>query len=75
MAKRSVENGRSQAVILPARPFSFEIKAILTSAGFDQFCPLLRWQVLKYVDIPSTRRLAPNKIGANFIDIVAGYKP
>jgi len=33
-----------QAVILPARIFCFEIKAILASFGFDPYCPLLRWQ-------------------------------
>jgi hypothetical protein len=33
-----------QTVILSARAFCFEIKAILTSWGFDPFCPLLRWQ-------------------------------
>jgi hypothetical protein len=44
MAKRSKGNGRSQAVILPARTFRFEIEAILTSGGFDPFCPQRRWQ-------------------------------
>jgi hypothetical protein len=39
MAKRSKGNVRSQAVILPARAFRFEIEAILTSEGFDPFCP------------------------------------
>jgi hypothetical protein len=33
-----------QAVILPARAFCFEIKAILASEGFDPYCPLPRWQ-------------------------------
>jgi hypothetical protein len=33
-----------QAVILPARAFCFEIKAILASFGFDPYCPLPRWQ-------------------------------
>jgi hypothetical protein len=46
MAKISKGNGRSQTVILPARSFRFEIEAILTSEGFDPFCPLPRWQAL-----------------------------
>jgi hypothetical protein len=44
MAKISEQNMCSQAVVLPARTFCFEIKAILTSFGFDPFCPELRWQ-------------------------------
>jgi hypothetical protein len=44
MAKISEGNGRSQAVILPARAFRFEIEAILASFGFDPFCPGPRWQ-------------------------------
>jgi hypothetical protein len=44
MAKISEQNARSQAVILPASVFCFEIEAILASEGFDPFCPLLRWQ-------------------------------
>ena len=44
MAKISEQNARGQAVILPASVFCFEIEAILTSSGFDPFCPLLRWQ-------------------------------
>jgi hypothetical protein len=46
MAKISKGKVRRQAVILPARAFGFEIEAILTSFGFDPFCPLLRWQAL-----------------------------
>jgi hypothetical protein len=44
MAKMSEKNARSQAAILPASGFCFEIEAILTSAGFDPFCPWRRWQ-------------------------------
>jgi hypothetical protein len=47
MAKISKGNVRSQAVILPARAFHFEIEAILASCGFDPFCPVLRWQAPK----------------------------
>jgi hypothetical protein len=47
MAKISEQNARSQAVILPARAFCFEIEAILTSFGFDPFCPGPRWQAPK----------------------------
>ena len=65
MAKISERNERSQAVILPARAFRFEIEAILASFGFDPFCPLLRWQVLKYRHIPAPCRLALNKIASN----------
>jgi hypothetical protein len=46
MAKISEQNACSQAVVLPASVFCFEIEAILTSGGFDPFCPLLRWQAL-----------------------------
>jgi hypothetical protein len=42
IAKLSEGNVRRQAVILPARAFCFESEAILASAGFDPFCPLLR---------------------------------
>jgi hypothetical protein len=64
-------------VILPARAFYFWIKAILTSFGFDQFCPLrlpvrqalragkLRWQALRYRHFPAPCRLALNKIASN----------
>jgi hypothetical protein len=77
MAKISEQNARRQAVILPARTFCFEIEAILTSFGFDQFCPLrlparqalragkLRWQALRYRHIPAACRLALNKIASN----------
>jgi hypothetical protein len=47
MAKISERNERSQAVILPARAFRFEIEAILTSFGFDPFGHLRRRQSLK----------------------------
>jgi hypothetical protein len=35
-----------QIAALSARLLRFEIEAILASAGFDPFCPLLRWQAL-----------------------------
>ena len=35
-----------QIVVLSVRPFRFDTEAILTSHGFDRFCPLLRWQAL-----------------------------
>jgi hypothetical protein len=65
MAKISERNARSQAVILPARVFRFDIKAILASFGFDPFCPLLRWQALQYRHIPAACRLALNKMASN----------
>lgn len=65
MAKISGRNGRSQAVILPARSVRFEIEAILASFRFDPFCPLLRWQTLKYRHIPAACRLALNKMASN----------
>jgi hypothetical protein len=52
-------------VYLPARVFCFEIAAILSSFGFGQFCPLLRWQAQKYLHIPVACRLALNKIDSN----------
>jgi hypothetical protein len=75
MAKISEGNGRSQAVILPARSFRFEIEAILTSFGFDPFCPLLRWQARKYRDIPVACRLALNKMASNLESILNGSGP
>ena len=65
MAKISERNERSQAVILPARAFRFEIEAILASFGFDPFCPLLRWQARKYLHIPVACRLALSKMASN----------
>jgi hypothetical protein len=65
LAKLSEGNGRSQAVILPARAFRVESEAILTSFGFDPFCPLLRWQAWKYRHIPIAGRLALNKMTSN----------
>jgi|JI7StandDraft_1071085.scaffolds.fasta_scaffold00467_19 hypothetical protein len=65
MAKISKGNGRSQAVILPARAFRFEIEAILTSFGFDPFCPLPRWQARQYRHIPVAGRLALSKMASN----------
>ena len=35
-----------RSVVHFARAFCSEIKAILTSFGFDPFCPMLRWQAL-----------------------------
>jgi iron complex transport system substrate-binding protein len=63
MAKISKKNVRSQAVILPAKTFCFEIKAILASPkshklGFDPFCTWRRWQapgIFQYA-----RHLPPN---------------
>jgi hypothetical protein len=65
MAKLSERIGRSRPVILPARSIRFEIEAISGSFGFDPFCPLLRWQVPKYIYIPITCRLALNKMASN----------
>jgi hypothetical protein len=64
-----------QAVILPARAFCFEIDAILTSCGFDPFCPVLRWQARKYRHIPVARRLALNKMASNLESILNGSGP
>jgi hypothetical protein len=65
MAKILEGIGRSQAVFLPARSVRFKIEAISASFGFDPFCPLLRWQALKYRHIPAACRLALNKMAAN----------
>jgi hypothetical protein len=70
MAKISKENARSQAVILPARAFCFEIEAILTSFRFDRFRPLLRWRTLRYPHIPAARRLALNESASNLSDAI-----
>jgi hypothetical protein len=37
-----------RAVILPAKTFCCEIKALQASFGFAGFCPFLRWQAYKY---------------------------
>ena len=65
MAKISDQNARRQAVILPASVFWFEIKAILTSEGFDPFCPWLRQKALRYVYIPAASFLALSKMASN----------
>ncbi len=65
MAKISEQNARSQAVILPASVFCFEIEAILSSKGFDQICPERRWPAWKYRHIPGACRLALNKFASN----------
>jgi hypothetical protein len=65
IAKISEQNARSQAVILPARVFCFEIEAILASSGFDRFRPLRRWRTLRYLHIPAARRLALNESASN----------
>jgi len=70
MAKISKKNARSQAVILPARAFCFEIEAILTSSGFDRFRPLRRWRTLRYPYIPAARRLALNESASNLSDAI-----
>ena len=70
MAKISEQNARSQAVILPASVFCFEIEAILTSFGFDRFRPLLRWRSLRYRHIPAVRRLALNESASNLGDVI-----
>ena len=74
MAKISEENVRSQAVILPARAFCFEIEAILTSSGFDRFRPLLRWRTLGYLHSPAARRLALNESASNLGDVLDGFR-
>jgi hypothetical protein len=65
MAKISEGNARSQAVVLPARAFRFEIEAILTSEGFDPFCPWLRQKALRYTHIPAASFLALSKMASN----------
>jgi hypothetical protein len=65
MAKILEQNARSQAVILPASVFCFEIEAILTSAGFDPFCPERRQKALRYIYIPSAFFLALSKMASN----------
>jgi hypothetical protein len=65
MAKISEQNARSQAAILPASVFCFEIEAILTSFGFDPFCPWRRQKTLRYIDIPAVSFLALSKMASN----------
>jgi hypothetical protein len=65
MAKNSEGNARSQAVILPASVFRSEIEAILTSEGFDPFCPRRRQKALRYIYIPAASFLALNKMASN----------
>ncbi|MVZ96852.1 hypothetical protein EUU23_03925 [Sphingorhabdus sp. IMCC26285] len=73
MAKISDQNARSQAVILPASVFWFEIEAIMTSEGFDPFCPSLRQKALRYIHIPAASFLALNKIASNLDDNIYGF--
>jgi hypothetical protein len=73
MAKISRQNVSSQDVVHPASTFCFEIEAILTSLGFDRFCPWPRWRPLRYRHIPAVRRLALNKIASNLSDNIYGF--
>jgi hypothetical protein len=65
MAKISDQNARRQAVTLPASVFWFEIEAILTSEGFDPFCPWPRQKALRYIYIPAASFLALCKMASN----------
>jgi len=65
MAKISDQIARHQAVILPVSAIWFEIEAILTSEGFDPFCPWLRQKALRYVYIPAASFLALSKMASN----------
>ena len=62
-----------QIVVLPARPFRFEIEAILASFGFDRLPPLLRWHALRYRHIPAARRLALKAIASNLSLAKCGF--
>ncbi len=73
MAKISDQNARSQAVILPASVFWFEIEAILTSEGFDPFCSWLRQKALRYIYIPAASFLALSKMASNLVDNNSGF--
>lgn len=65
MAKISDQNARSQAVILPANIFWSEVKSILTSEGFDPFCPWLRLKALRYIYISAASFLSLGNIASN----------
>jgi hypothetical protein len=65
MAKISEQNARSQAVILPARAFCFEIEAILASFGFDPFGPCRCQKALRYIHIPAASFLALSQMASN----------
>jgi len=69
MAKISEQNARRQAVILPASVFWFDIKAILTSEGFDPFFPGLRQKDLRYIYIPAASFLALSKMASNLASV------
>ena len=73
MAKISDQNARSQAAILPASVFWFEIEAILTSEGFDPFCSWLRQKALRYIYIPAASFLALSKMASNLVDNNSGF--
>ncbi|WP_430445359.1 hypothetical protein [Sphingorhabdus contaminans] len=72
MAKISDQNARRQAVILPASVFWFEIEAILTSEGFDPFCPWLRHKALRYIYIPAASFLTMSKMASNLASVFNG---
>ena len=65
MAKVSDQIARRQAAILPASAIWFEIEAILTSEGFDPFCPWLRQKALRYIYIPAASFLTLSKMASN----------
>ena len=73
MAMISEQNARSQAVILPASAFCFEIESILASFGFDRFRPLRRWRTLSYLHSPAARRLALNESASNLGGVSDGF--
>ena len=75
MAMISERYVRSQAIILPARAYRFEIEAILTSFGFDPYCALPRWQARKYRHIPVACRLALRSMASNLECIFHGSEP
>jgi hypothetical protein len=60
-------------VVLPVSVFCFEIEAMLTSAGFDPFCPERRQKALSYIYTPSASLLALSKMASNLSAVICGF--
>jgi len=65
MTKMSGKNARRERYSAAKRILVRDGGHLNVLSGFDQFCPALRWQVLKYPHIPATCRLALKKIASN----------
>jgi hypothetical protein len=74
MAKISEQNARSQAVILPASAFCFEIEAILASLrDLTHFAHCCVGKLGHRTTMPSACRLALSKMASNLDDDICEF--